>query len=90
MSADLSEVLKDCNSTGDPFLMQQIISCEIRNDLIERQHRAMREYRTSVALMENLLGHAQFNEATERAECAQARYHQAREELSKHLEEHGC
>ena len=70
--------------------MQQIISCEIRNDLMERHHRAMREYRIEVVLMENLLGDAQFNEATERAECAQARYHQAREELSKHLEEHGC
>ena len=73
--------------------MQPMISCELRNDLMERHRRAMIDYKTAVALMENLFGFAEFKEfkeATERAEAAQARYRQIRNELTKHFEEHGC
>jgi len=61
-----------------------------RRDLTERHCHAIKEYQTAVQLMGHAYGLPGFKEAAERADKARIRYFEIREELHKHIEEHGC
>jgi hypothetical protein len=63
--------------------------CNVCGELADRHRKALLEYHAAVGSMDELHGLPVFKEAARHTEEARARYLDLREELRKHVEEHG-
>jgi hypothetical protein len=67
----------------------QPVPCSEREKIMERYRAAIRGYSATAGALDQLAGE-DLEKAYQRAEQARQAFETAREELQRHMEEHGC